>query len=105
MLKIAIIALLCVSILADDPASSWLSYAAYKADSSSTITSVSCSWKCPSNPETPYGANAPGWWYGIQTSGGNGALIQPILAYGYSGNEFSIFNGVFDWHTGRMSIW
>ncbi len=27
-----------------------------------------------------------------------GALIQPILAYGYTGNHFSIFNGVYDWN-------
>lgn len=34
------------------------------------------------------------------TADGAGALIQPILAYGYQGNVFSIFNGVFDWNDG-----
>merc|ERR1712110_487785 len=43
------------------------------------------------------GSNAPGWWFGIQTTKGDGALIQPILAYGYQGSEYTIFNGVFDW--------
>ena len=43
------------------------------------------------------GSNAPGWWFGIQTDDGNGALVQPILAWGYEGNVWSIFNGVYDW--------
>jgi hypothetical protein len=43
------------------------------------------------------GSNAPGWWFGIQTADGDGALIQPILAWGYQGAKYSMFNGVFDW--------
>jgi len=31
------------------------------------------------------------------TKNGDGALVQPILAYGYEGNFYTIFNGVFDW--------
>ena len=30
-------------------------------------------------------SGAPGWWFGIQNTKGNGALIQPILAWGYMG--------------------
>lgn len=85
----------------DDPAGSWLSYASYAADSKSTITALNTTWVVPSLPSTPYGSNAPGWWFGIQTADGNGALIQPILAYGYTNpNGYTIFNGVFDWTDG-----
>ena len=31
---------------------------------------------------------------------GDGALVQPILAYGYTGSHYTIFNGVFDWTDG-----
>jgi hypothetical protein len=33
----------------------------------------------------------------VQTKDGKGALIQPILAYGYQGAHYTMFNGVFDW--------
>eukprot|EP00944_MAST-04C_sp_MAST-4C-sp1_P010416 g10416.t1 len=87
-------------VKADDPAGSWLSYAAYKAPGSARITLINTSWTVPSDPKTSFGSNAPGWWYGVQTADGAGALIQPILAYGYQGSVFSIFNGVFDWNDG-----
>jgi len=32
-------------------------------------------------------------------------LIQPILAYGYQGDFFSIFNGVYDWNPLTRSWW
>jgi hypothetical protein len=84
-------------ICAQDPASSWLAYAAYTDPQNRPITSLSTSWIVPSNPKTSIGSNAPGWWFGVQTAKGNGALIQPILAYGYTGSVYSIFNGVYDW--------
>eukprot|EP00729_Bicosta_minor_P007264 gene7264-33170_t len=61
---------------------------------------LNTSWTVPNKPEIPFGSNAPGWWFGVQTAEGDGALIQPILAYGYKGAEYSIFNGVFDWTDG-----
>ena len=42
----------------------------------------------------------PSFWYGLQTAKGDGALVQPILAYGYQGDHYTIFNGVFDWTPG-----
>ena len=30
----------------------------------------------------------------------NDILIQPILAYGDGANQWTIFNGYYDWHTG-----
>eukprot|EP00937_MAST-01D_sp_MAST-1D-sp2_P003109 g3109.t1 len=86
--------------LADDPAGSWLSYARYDAAASSTITALNTSWTVPAQPETPFGSNAPGWWFGVMDKDGNGALVQPILAYGYTGNHYSIFNACFDWTDG-----
>jgi len=56
------------------------------------------SWVVPEHPERSFGSNAPGWWFGVQTDDGNGALIQPILAWDYQGSSFSIFNAVFDWN-------
>ena len=84
--------------LADDPADSWLSYAVFQADANAKITQLNTTWTVPSNPASSFGSNAPGWWFGVQTADGAGALIQPILAYGYQGNVYSIFNGVFDWN-------
>jgi hypothetical protein len=85
--------------LSQDPADSWLSYAAFNANGAK-ITGLNCTWIVPSNPGTEFGSNAPGWWFGIQTGKGDGALIQPILAYGYEGYFYSIFDGVFDWTDG-----
>ena len=85
---------------ANDPAGSWLSYAVFEAENEGRITQLNTTWTVPSNPSTSWGSNAPGWWFGVQTADGAGALIQPILAYGYQGSVFSIFNGVFDWNDG-----
>jgi hypothetical protein len=85
---------------ANDPAGSWLSYAAYTVPYKNRITSLSTSWTVPNTPSTSWGSNAPGWWFGIQTAKGDGALIQPILAWGYQGNEYTMFNGCFDWTNG-----
>jgi len=82
---------------AQDPSSSWLSYARWDAAGDGIITELNCSWIVPSFPKTARGSNAPGWWFGVQTKEGDGALIQPILAYGYNGNTYTMFNGVFDW--------
>jgi hypothetical protein len=61
------------------------------------ITNVTATWTVPDLPSQLSGSNAPGWWFGVQTAKGDGALVQPILAYGYTGDHYSIFNGVFDW--------
>lgn len=85
---------------ANDPAGSWLNYASWTSSGEARITALNTTWKVPSNPNSPWGSNAPGWWFGIQTTRGDGALIQPILAWGYQGSQWSIFNGVFDWTDG-----
>jgi hypothetical protein len=82
---------------ASDPAGSWLSYARFDAPGSGVITALNTSWKVPSLPAIPFGSNAPGWWFGVMDKDGDGALVQPILAYGYLGSHYTIFNGVFDW--------
>jgi len=86
--------------VANDPAGSWLAYAAWTNPSDMPISYINTTWTVPQNPKTSFGSNAPGFWYGIQTSDGDGALIQPILAYGYQGAKYSIFNGCFDWTDG-----
>ena len=100
VLSVVVIFSIINPIKADDPAGSWLSYAVYKAPNQGKITMLNTTWTVPSDPKTSFGSNAPGWWFGVQTADGAGALIQPILAYGYQGNVFSIFNGVFDWNDG-----
>lgn len=85
-----------------DPAGSWLSYASYKAPNGGLISRVNTSWTVPVGKPTGSGSNAPGWWYGVQTAAGNGALVQPILACDYQGSSckdgtYVIFDGVFDW--------
>ena len=87
-------------VAANDPAGSWLSYARYDAPSSSRITALNTTWLVPDLPATSFGSNAPGWWFGVMDKDGDGALVQPILAYGYQGSHYTIFNGVFDWTDG-----
>jgi len=89
-----------VQALAGDPADSWLSYAAYSAGPNATITMLNATWKVPSMPKTLSGSNAPGWWFGVQSADGNGALIQPILAFADGPPVYTIFNGVYDWNDG-----
>ena len=78
MLRQALCVTLIASVCANDPASSWLTYAVYTAPNDGVITLVNTTWVVPSDPATSVGSNAPGWWYGVQTSKGDGALIQPI---------------------------
>ena len=80
-----------------DPAGSWLSYAVFKAQGA--VTQVNVTWVVPAYPSTRYSPSAPGWWYGVEPEPACD-LIQPILAYGYTGNNYSIFNGEFDWEGG-----
>jgi len=100
MKYIAILLFLGLAALASagDPSDGWLSYAVYKAPATSKITSLNMSWVVPDHPKSLFGSNAPGWWFGVQTADGNGALIQPILAWDYQGSSFTIFNAVFDWN-------
>ena len=91
---------LLASVLANDPAGSWLSYARYDAPAEGIITTLNTTWTVPSLPATSRGSNAPGWWFGVMDKDGDGALVQPILAYGYMGDHYTIFNGVFDWTPG-----
>lgn len=86
--------------LANDPAGSWLSYARYDAPGEGIITALNTTWTVPSMPARSRGSNAPGWWFGVMDKEGDGALVQPILAYGYQGPVYTIFNGVFDWTDG-----
>ena len=97
VLALAVLSFGCLvaPTFADDPASSWLSYISYQAEGK--VTMVNATWTVPPLPKESFGSNAPGWWFGIQTKDGNGALIQPILAYGYQGPVYTMFNGVFDW--------
>lgn len=86
-------ALLSTLVMANDPAGSWLSYARYDAPGEGIITKLNTTWLVPSLPATSRGSNAPGWWFGVMDKGGDGALVQPILAYGYMGDHYTIFNG------------
>jgi hypothetical protein len=84
-------------VCADDPSPGWLSYAAYTDPQHRRITALNTTWTVPSRPKSMFGSNAPGWWFGIQTADGDGALVQPILAWGYQGDSYSIFDACFDW--------
>ena len=81
-----------------DPSGSWLSYVEYAAGA--IITEMNATVVVPADPQE-YGRTS--FWYGLQTAKGNGALIQPILAWGQNGvaNGWSIFHEVYDWNTGR----
>lgn len=100
MSRVALAAAAFVIVRAEDPAGSWLSYARWDAPNNGAITSLNTTWTVPPLPASSFGSNAPGWWFGVMDKDGDGALVQPILAYGYQGSHYTIFNGVFDWTDG-----
>ena len=51
---------LAATASANDPAGSWLSYAAYTDPGHGIITALNTTWKVPSNPASNWGSNAPG---------------------------------------------
>jgi len=79
----------------DDPADSWLAYTVARGNGT-LLTKMNATWQVPAYPTTRDGGNAPGWWFGIEPNPASD-LIQPILAYGYTGSEYSIFNGYYQW--------
>jgi len=78
-----------------DPADSWLAYAV-SSGNGNMVTQVNASWVVPSLPTDQSEGSAPGWWFGIEPSPAC-FLIQPILAWGYTGEAYSIFNGYYQW--------
>ena len=71
-----------------------------------THTNTQNTTHAPSTPPSPRprhthaqdgSSGAPGWWFGVQTKDGDGALVQPILAWGYEGECWTIFNACYDW--------
>jgi len=77
----------CVGLsAAGDPAPGWLTYAAWTAPKG-RITMLNATWTVPADPKERRAgeSGAPGWWFGIQNTKGNGALIQPILAWATGG--------------------
>jgi hypothetical protein len=111
-MKFAFLAAAAAAVLpaaqAGDPSPGWLSYAAYTDPEDRRITQLNTTWNVPSRPTSLTGSNAPGWWFGVQTKDGDGALVQPILAWGYMGDEYTIFDACYDWtdqswHTSSQS--
>jgi len=86
-------ALLVAQSIAGDPSSGWLSYAEYRAPNEGIITAMNVTWEVPSEPSRHGGS--PAFWFGTQTSNGNGALIQPILKW--ESSRYNIFHEIFDW--------
>jgi|ERR1711988_123698 len=83
---------------ADDPADSWLAYTVAKGNGK-MVTFVNATWTVPDYPNRNFGGNAPGWWFGIEPEPA-ADLIQPILAWGDFGPEYTIFNGYYQWDNG-----
>jgi len=100
LLAAASLGALAGTCVANDPSGGWLSYVTYTDPQDRRITALNTTWNVPSKPESLMGSNAPGWWFGIQTKDGDGALIQPILAWGYEGDRYTIFDACFDWTDG-----
>jgi len=79
-----------------DPFSSWMSFVRLRANG--TITSVTANWQVPAKPAKA-GDSSPSWWYGLQTTDGLGALLQPVLVWNDRIKEpaYEISNAVMDW--------
>jgi hypothetical protein len=83
-----------------DPSTSWMSYVRF--DAGKLITAMNVTVVVPDTPKE-FGAS-PSFWFGLQTAKGDGALIQPILAWGQTYHDgFGIFHEVFDWNDGHDS--
>lgn len=80
------------SVVALDPADSWLVYAK-ASGGGKKVVSIKSTWKVPAYPTTRGGGNAPGWWFGTEPVPAD-VLIQPILAYGDGVPEYQIFTGL-----------
>merc|ERR1719414_2301777 len=93
MMHLDVLALLVVNSLGGDPSPGWLSYAEYRASADAVITAMNVTWEVPSEPA--HAGSEPAFWFGLQTSGGWGALIQPILKW--EGSRYNIFHEIFDW--------
>ena len=82
-MKLYYAAIACLLLLqgasANDPAGSWLSYAVFKAENEGRITQLNTTWTVPSNPQTSFGSNAPGWWFGVQTADGALREISAVM--------------------------
>jgi hypothetical protein len=85
--------------LTNDPSSSWLSYALFESGGE-IITQMNATVTVPQNPKKARGSD-PSFWYGLQTNAGDGALVQPILAWDQRDTGFGVFHEVFDWSEGR----
>lgn len=86
--------------LSADPSSSWLSYALFESGGG-VITQMNATVTVPANPTRTSGFADPSFWYGLQTNKGDGALVQPILAWNQRDSGFGVFHEVFDWSEGR----
>jgi len=95
VLAVVVLAAKPFNRVGNDPADSWLAYVVASGDQQ-LITYVNATWIVPSYPTTREGGNAPGWWFGIEPNPASN-LIQPILAYGFQGDIYSIFNGYYQW--------
>ena len=84
---------------AADPSGGWLCYAKYTAPKpTDIITKLSATMVVPPTPKTPKGF--PAFWFGLQTSKGDGALVQPIMSK-WLGDSFYMFEEIFDWTDGH----
>jgi len=86
--------------LTSDPSNSWLSYAFFDSGGK-VITQMNATVTVPAAPKRPNGDSDPSFWYGLQTDAGDGALVQPILAWNQRDSGFGVFHEVFDWSEGR----
>eukprot|EP00036_Acanthoecidae_sp_10tr_P011507 CAMPEP_0182927124 /NCGR_PEP_ID=MMETSP0105_2-20130417/13272_1 /TAXON_ID=81532 ORGANISM="Acanthoeca-like sp., Strain 10tr" /NCGR_SAMPLE_ID=MMETSP0105_2 /ASSEMBLY_ACC=CAM_ASM_000205 /LENGTH=232 /DNA_ID=CAMNT_0025065051 /DNA_START=24 /DNA_END=722 /DNA_ORIENTATION=+ len=91
---VAVVSAVSVRHPNNDPSDSWMSYAEFAAGA--LITGFNATVTVPDRPRKEFGAS-PSFWYGLQTATGDGALVQPILAWGQRESGFGIFLEVFDW--------
>ncbi|KNC55381.1 uncharacterized protein AMSG_11038 [Thecamonas trahens ATCC 50062] len=94
VLVCVVLVALAVATAAQDPASSWLSYAEYSADDS--ITFLAANWTVPAYPSDKFASRAPGFWISVENAD-NTYLVQPILAFGDGDLHYTCFNGWFVW--------
>ena len=82
-------------VSAGDPADGWMAYARFAAHPTDTITRVKATTTVP--PLPPKSGSTVGWWYGLQTAKGDGALIQLFMPAMPIGEAYEMFFEMDDW--------
>jgi len=89
---LVVLAVLSVSVFAQDPAQGWLGYATATCPPGTKITHIEAKWNVGSNPRPSSAFYSP--WFGVDTSD-NLNLLQPVNPW--LGSGWEIYTEYYQW--------